>query len=159
MDFIECTAFLGGLKSIPRERLVFRPAVYGFILHHGHILLVTNRNTGKYSLPGGGVEIGERLETALKREIREETGLEIEVKAFLNFAEDFFYYDPLDEAFHSFLFFYHCRPKTFELLRNDQIDDAEVMNPRWVAVETVRAEDFQHFGEMLVKNLRRLVST
>ena len=49
----------------------------------------------------GGVAPGERLEAALKREVREETGIEVEVGEMLFFKEDFFYYDPGDRAYHS----------------------------------------------------------
>ena len=38
---------------------------------------------GKWDFPGGGVEFGETLEDALKREIREEFGIEIEIMDFL----------------------------------------------------------------------------
>ena len=41
------------------------------------VLLVRER--GQWSVPGGGVEPGERLEAALEREVREETGVCVSV--------------------------------------------------------------------------------
>jgi len=59
------------------------PAVAAVMIEDGRILLVKRAaepSKGKWSLPGGSVEWGESLVDALKREVREETGLEIEVE-------------------------------------------------------------------------------
>lgn len=48
----------------------------------GCVLLVRRRQpprAGEWSLPGGLVELGERLEEAVQREVREECGIEIQV--------------------------------------------------------------------------------
>lgn len=46
---------------------------------NGEILLVKDRYKEIYTFPGGQVEVGENLIDALTREVREETGVEIEV--------------------------------------------------------------------------------
>lgn len=54
--------------------------VTGVVIEDGRILLL-NQDTGtgrSWSLPGGKVEDGETLAGALVREMREETGLEVE---------------------------------------------------------------------------------
>lgn len=42
---------------------------------------------GKWEIPGGGVEFGERFENAIKREIKEELGVEIEVVELLGICD------------------------------------------------------------------------
>lgn len=155
-DLIECNAFLGGTKLFPRAQLRFRPAVYGLIRRGEELLLVRGWRTGKYGLPGGGVAPGERLEVALKREVREETGIQVEVGKMLFFKEDFFYYDPGDRAYHSFLFFFDCTPKTFDLASNEQIEDGEVVDPCWLPVAGLRVEDFDGHGELILQHFNRL---
>lgn len=155
MSLIECNTLFGRKTFIPVERLMFRPSAYAIIRHEDQVLLLSMRSTGKMFLPGGGSEIDERLEDALHREVREETGLEIEIECFFGFKEDFFYYDPADVAFHGLLFFYLCRPHTFTLATNDQIEDDEVETPRWVAIDQLRPEDIQSHGEIIFSALQK----
>jgi ADP-ribose pyrophosphatase YjhB (NUDIX family) len=65
-------------------------AVSAAIFRDGKVLLVRRARTpgrGFYSLPGGRVEFGESLHTALHREVREETGLEIEIVGLAGWRE------------------------------------------------------------------------
>ncbi|NEP04422.1 MULTISPECIES: NUDIX domain-containing protein [Okeania] len=61
--------------------LIFRHPLTGVsvvpILPDGRIVLVRRRDNNKYALPGGMVEWGEDVTTTVKRELFEETGLEL----------------------------------------------------------------------------------
>jgi 8-oxo-dGTP diphosphatase len=150
---IECVTHYGKKKQVPKDSLTFRPSVYGIIVNDGNVLLLNTVHTGTYSLPGGGIEIGETIENALKREVREETGIEIEIVNFFRFEEQFFYYDPADVAIHSFLFFYLCRPKTFAICNDDQVEDEAVEKPGWVEIKELEEQYFHNHGQLILEAL------
>ena len=55
--------------------------VGGVLVHEGRVLLIRRGKEplyGRWVVPGGTVELGEPLDEALVRELREETGLEVE---------------------------------------------------------------------------------
>ena len=65
-------------------------AVSAAIFRNGRVLIVRRARPpahGLYTLPGGGVELGETLEGAIIREVREETGLEIAPLTLVGFRE------------------------------------------------------------------------
>lgn len=65
-------------KSLKLDGSCFkREAVRALIYGDEKVLLIYSPINGDYKLPGGGLEIGENHEEALKREVLEECGLEI----------------------------------------------------------------------------------
>jgi len=65
-------------------------AVSAAIFRDGRVLIVRRGRPpahGLYTLPGGGVELGETLEQAVVREVREETGLAVAPLALVGFRE------------------------------------------------------------------------
>lgn len=77
------------------------------------MLLVRRGNEplkGQWSLPGGAVELGETLETAIAREVREETGLLIDIGPMID-VFDRISFDPQGRPnYHYVLVDFLCRP-------------------------------------------------
>lgn len=60
----------------------FPISIKGVLIHDGCVLLLLNER-GEWDLPGGRPDPGEDHRATLKREVREESGLEVEVGAAL----------------------------------------------------------------------------
>lgn len=152
MKKIRCKNNFDQIVELSADKFVFRPSVYGIIIDQEEVVLLENKSNGKFWFPGGGVELCEKLEEALKREVIEETGLDIGVGEMIFFKENFFYYQPLDEAYHAFLFFFICKTKN-KLLSNST--DLESKNPKWIKISKIKKEQINDLADDLYELLQK----
>ena len=93
------------IKSTYGEKL--RVRVCGICITDKGLLLVHHKSMGKngslWAPPGGGMEYGEDAKTALIREFKEETNLDIEVTKFL------FVHEYLDPPLHGIELFFEVK--------------------------------------------------
>ena len=98
------------MRIYPERPIVGVGAV---VLDGRRVVLVKRANEplkGEWSLPGGAVDVGETLEQAIRREVREETGLDVEVGPIVDVL-DRIRYDPDGRVrFHYVLVEFLCRP-------------------------------------------------
>ena len=108
------------------------PVAGAFIVNRkGEILLVKSGNwNGKWVVPGGHVELGERIVDALRREVMEEVGLKINVTRLLSVQEAIFPkgYSRRAKSRHMIFFDFLCEPVTSKV----KADKAEVSDFKWV---------------------------
>lgn len=107
-------------------------AVSAAIFRDGKVLLVRRARSpaeGHYSLPGGRVEFGETLHTALHREVDEETALKIEIAGLAGWRE---VVPGTSGGGHYVIMSFAARWSSGEPVLNDEHDDF-----RWLAPESL----------------------
>jgi nucleoside triphosphatase len=95
--------------------LIFNPA--------GELLLLKSHKwLDRYVVPGGHIELGEKIEAAVVREAMEETGLEVYGLEFICFQE--FINDPLFWKPGHYIFFdYRCKANSSLVRLNDEAEE------------------------------------
>ena len=127
------------------------------VICDGKVLLEKRRNDpgkGKWSIPGGLVELGEGTEETVIREVKEETGLDVEKPEHLDVVDNIDFDENGKVKYHFIIIDYFVRLRGGEVKAES---DAEEL--RWVPLGEVEDYDltrtirsfFQRNKEMLEK--------
>jgi 8-oxo-dGTP diphosphatase len=111
-------------RQYPERPIVGVGAV---IVDEGKVLLVKRKYEplkGHWSLPGGMVEIGETLETALTREMLEETGLRVDVGPVIEVFDRIMRDEERRVRYHFVLIDYLCWPAGGALQAGSEVEEA-----------------------------------
>ena len=102
------------------------------IVRDGQVVLVRRRYeplAGRWSLPGGTLEVGETLEAGVLREMREETGLDVEVGPVIEVFDRIMLDEQRRVRFHFVLVDYLCWPVGGDLCAGSDVDQAIFVDP------------------------------
>jgi len=104
--------------------------VGGVVLIDGRVLLIKRRFeplAGRWSLPGGTLEVGETLAEGLARELKEETGLDVDVGPVVD-VFDRITRDPDGRTrFHYVLVDYLCHPRGGEPVAGSDVSEVALV--------------------------------
>jgi len=71
-------SYVGQLRKLVGKRKLIVPATRAIIQNQqGDILLIRRKDSGQWGLPAGSIELGESVLDCLRREVKEETGLDV----------------------------------------------------------------------------------
>ena len=136
-----------GMKKYPEI------SVGGIIFNEEReILLVKSwKWHNNYTMPGGHVEVGESMEDALKREVKEEVGIDVSNIEFINIQEAIFskeFFKPKHFIFIDFT----CRARSSDV----KVDEKELQEFIWTKPENALKLNVDSFTKKSIKKYLEL---
>lgn len=136
----------------------------GYVVKDGKTLLINHRKLSKWLPPGGHIRENETPEETLLRELKEETGLDVEIIAEKRgrdvenevrglFIPNHMFLEEIDGKHQHIDLIYFCRPRGGEVkLKTDEHSDI-----RWFSPEELESSaiplNVRDFGSQAIKEL------
>lgn len=135
--------------AAPPANSVVPSVVAAVVNDRGELLLIHRTDNGLWALPGGGHDIGESIRDTVVREVREETGIEVEVTGLVGLYTNPNHVMAYDdgEVRQQFSIAFTARPTGGEL-RNS----SESREVRWVAPDDLDALNMHPSMRLRIKH-------
>lgn len=139
-------------KEYPKQPIV---GVGAIIIHNGKMLIVkrgSDPGKGKWSVPGGLVELGETVKEAVEREVLEECNLKVEASHLIDIVDNIIRDKNGRIKYHFIILDFFAKLRGGKLKPNSEIIEA-----KWVPIDEVEKYDLTNtFKEFMKRNLSKL---
>jgi len=129
--------------------------VGAIIVRNGKILIVKRKSEpgkGRWSVPGGLVELGETVGQTVKREVKEECSLDVEVDRLIDVVDSLTKDEEGNIKYHFVILDFFVKLKGGELKAGDDAEEA-----KWVPLEEVEKYNLtKTFRKFLKRNMEIL---
>ncbi|MFH0898533.1 MAG: NUDIX domain-containing protein [bacterium] len=115
----------------------YRIAAAAIVMQHRKVLLVRYHNKDGNNFlvgPGGGIHVEESLPQAVVREVKEETGIEVQPSKML-FVEDL-----LSERYRMIKIWFLCNVVGGQLIKTQEAQDEGIVEVGWYEKEQLKHE-------------------
>lgn len=134
--------------EIKNDKERFKCRVNGVLINDDKMLALQMCNNGFFCCPGGHIELGEDSKTAIIREFKEETGLDVHVEKLLCIIENFYFGWKQDNC-HEISFYYLLKAndlkdksENFKLIEYDMGRELQ-MDFRWFKLDEIGDVEFK----------------
>ncbi len=115
------------------------------VMHQGKLLVIKDRFNAGYKLPGGHIDKGESIKEALKREVLEETGVQIDFESIVNLGHF------KNGQFGESNLYIVCTAKALSTAINIA-DSIEISEAKWMELEAfLQDEEVNNYNKSVVK--------
>ena len=151
MALIKCQTISGETIEVEEKALFPRPCAYALVVNNKNELLVEDPKDegGKYWFLGGGLKNSENPKIGLKREVFEESGMNIKVGKLIAQLEYCYYHNKLKKYYRCKSKFFLCKP-----LGNTVPNFARQVKTKWLKITNLKSDDFHNLISGIMEKLR-----
>ncbi|WBW97453.1 NUDIX hydrolase [Oceanirhabdus sp. W0125-5] len=115
--------YIMDMRKLVGKRAIFMPAAGAAIINENNEILLQRRTDNKcWGIPGGSMELGETFEETAVREVKEETGLDVNRLELFNIfsGEDLHYVYPNGDEVYITTAVFLCNDYSGDLRRDEE---------------------------------------
>lgn len=138
---VKCETQGKQLVEIDASRLTQRFSVYGVIIKNNRVLLVKTHSKN-WELPGGTPEPGETVDSGLRRELEEETGITTLSVGNILYIRESFYLTPSSKVYHSIQLYFAVESKNSQPAQTAETTDLDFVPLKDVTPENTNTSSY-----------------